>query len=98
MAKLSQRLRNSMLRDMTKLSLNLRRQYNIFPLLTKDSFVYPFESPEFYKDGEIALQVGEEGEVVKDKNGQDRFIIFNYADGTSFAPSVKEIKIEPIHD
>jgi hypothetical protein len=88
MAKISQKLRNSMLRDMTKLSLNLRRQYNISPVLTKDSFLHTFESPDFYKDGEVAAQIGEEGEIVRDRNCQDRLIIFNFADGTSFAPSI----------
>ena len=82
-------LKNTMLRDMTEVALSVRQRSNIIPPVTKDSFRHPFGSPEFYEDGEITAQIGEEGEVVKDKNEQNRFVIFNYADGTSFAPSVK---------
>jgi hypothetical protein len=59
------------------------------PFLNLDSFVYPFGSEEFYADGELDCEIGVVGNVEEDVKKQDRLVVLNNGEGTSFAPSVK---------
>ena len=76
-------------RNETLRILKWRANTTHVPSLTTDSFVHPFDSDEFYADGELDCEIGVVGEIVEDVKKRDRLVVLNNVDGTCFAPSVK---------